>query len=768
MTRRSFRMNRKSLISLLLVLVMLLSIAAPSMAEAAAGDTSIPLVVAYDEFSEKFSPFFGDTGYDVDVTEMVLSPIIVNDRLGGLIYNGIGGETHAYNGIDYTYKGIADVTVDYDEAADVTTYTAKLRDDVKFSDGELMNADDIIFSFYVYLDNSYVGSTTLNSYKIVGYENYKANNSLAEGMDVEGALANPDDALKAAIAEKAVLPMFIDEMAWAKDAFEDYKAAGYTTAEDGVGMFVEFYAIDAIDTAGMAEEEIIAAVAAQYGADYKAAAAAYGDAALLDAAAEGAAMEYLLENAGEAGEEVANIAGIKKIDDLTVEVKTYGYEAPAVYTLFGILVAPMHYYGDVELYDYDNNMFGFPRGDVSIVEAKTTHPMGSGAYKFVKYENRTVYFEANENYYKGEPKTKYIQFKETDSAEVISAVSTGTADAGELSGTKARYEEVAGINSNGELQGDKIYTSKVDNLGYGYIGINADTMNVGGVADSDASKNLRRAFATILAVHRDVSIDSFYGDAASVINYPVSNTSWAAPRPTDEDYKVAFSTDVEGNPIYTSDMIADDKYVAAIEAAKGFLLAAGYTFDEAQGIFTAAPDGAKLSYEIIIPGDGIGDHPSFSILTDAAAALKTIGIELKINDPANGNVMWDALDAGSQEMWCAAWQSTIDPDMYQVYHSSGVVGAGGSDSNHYHIRDAELDRLIVEARKSDDQSFRKAVYKQALDVIIDWAVEIPIYQRQNCFLFSAERVDLDSTVQDITTFYDWMQEVENLKMVGNG
>jgi len=291
---------------------------------------------------------------------------------------------------------------------------------------------------------------------------------------------------------------------------------------------------------------------------------------------------------------------------------------------------------------------------------------------------------------------------------------------------------------------------------------------VGGVADSDASKNLRRAFATILAVHRDVSIDSFYGDAASVINYPVSNTSWAAPRPTDEDYKVAFSTDVEGNPIYTSDMIADDKYVAAIEAAKGFLLAAGYTFDEAQGIFTAAPDGAKLSYEIIIPGDGIGDHPSFSILTDAAAALKTIGIELKINDPANGNVMWDALDAGSQEMWCAAWQSTIDPDMYQVYHSSGVVGAGGSDSNHYHIRDAELDRLIVEARKSDDQSFRKAVYKQALDVIIDWAVEIPIYQRQNCFLFSAERVDLDSTVQDITTFYDWMQEVENLKMVGNG
>ena len=105
------------------------------------------------------------------------------------------------------------------------------------------------------------------------------------------------------------------------------------------------------------------------------------------------------------------------------------------------------------------------------------------------------------------------------------------------------------INSNGELDGDRINTSLVDNLGYGYIGMNANNVCVGDEPGSDASKNLRKAIATVLAVYRDVTIDSYYGDAAAVINYPISNTSWAAPQKSDADYEVAFSKDVEGNPI---------------------------------------------------------------------------------------------------------------------------------------------------------------------------------------------------------------------------
>ena len=148
----------------------------------------------------------------------------------------------------------------------------------------------------------------------------------------------------------------------------------------------------------------------------------------------------------------------------------------------------------------------------------------------------------------------------------------------------------------------------------------------------------------------------------------------------------------------------------------------------------------------------------------ARDALESIGFKLEVEDLASSSTLWDMLDAGSQEIWCAAWGSTIDPDMYQVYHSSGIVGRGGSDSNHYHIDDANLDKLIVDARLSDDQSYRKQVYKQCLDIIIDWAVEIPAYQRQNCIIFSTQRINISTLTPDITTFWGWMNDLELLEM----
>lgn len=64
-----------------------------------------------------------------------------------------------------------------------------------------------------------------------------------------------------------------------------------------------------------------------------------------------------------------------------------------------------------------------------------------------------------------------------------------------------------------------------DFLGYGYVAMSADNVKVGSDPASEQSKNLRKAIATILAVYRDEGIDSYYGDSASVINYPISNTS---------------------------------------------------------------------------------------------------------------------------------------------------------------------------------------------------------------------------------------------------
>lgn len=734
-----------------------------SSANSSTSTGETPLVVGYSPFSEKFSPFFADTQFDHDAADMTQIMLLTIDRTGAPVYNSIEGETIAYNGTDYTYKGISDIKVTQDEAANETTYNIKIRDDVKFSDGEPVNIDDVIFTMYALCDTDYDGSYSIYSVPIKGLENYRANSTAASDItdkEVNEVLEKMPEALTALIQENIVDPLLESEAVWAQDSWEDYaEAYEVGSAEE---LFALLYSKDESYSAdGKDMDTIVADLKAQYGSDYVTLGENYG--AEFTADAYEIAKTYLIDEkkaAGE-GEEVPNITGIERVNDYEMNLITDGFDATTIYQL-GFEVTPMHYYGDESLYDYENNSFGFTRGDLSIIREKTTKPMGAGPYKFIKYENKVIYYEANEDYYLGAPKTKYLQLKETQEADKISGVEQGTIDLTDPSGSKSAFEQISEFNPEGDLIGSKITTNLVDNLGYGYIGINAKTVSVGGVSDSDASKNLRKAFATIFSVYRDVSIDTYYGDAASVINYPISNTSWAAPQKSDSDYQVAYSVDVDGNPIYTDGMSADDKYAAAAEAALGYLEAAGYTVKD--GKVTAAPSGAKLDYEIYIGADGKGDHPAFAVLTDAKAALGELGITLNINDPADPNEMWNALDAGTAEMWCAAWQATPDPDMYQVYHSTNVTGGTGTNSNRYMITDKDLDEQIMEARASADQSYRKALYKECLDIILDWGVEVPIYQRQNCVIMSTERINVETMTPDISSFYYWWYEIQNVEM----
>jgi len=130
-----------------------------------------------------------------------------------------------------------------------------------------------------------------------------------------------------------------------------------------------------------------------------------------------------------------------------------------------------------------------------------------------------------------------------------------------------------------------------------------------------------------------------------------------------------------------------------------------------------------MEYQVNIGADGNGDHPSFQTLTNAAAALKTIGFTLTVNDMANASDLFASYQSGAAEGWVAAWQSTNDPDMYQLYHSSG-------STNYYAINDADLDELIMAARQTTDQEARKAMYKEAMEIILDWGVELPALSAQ--------------------------------------
>lgn len=780
--------NFKRILALTLALIMCVAMfAACGETKTPSGDNGdevandTPLVVGYAPFSSKFSPFFSETAYDQDVQAMTQLGLLTSDRTGAIILKGIEGETIEYNGTPYTYNGPADLTITQNDDGTVY-YDFVLRDDITFSDGEKLTVDDVIFSMYVLCDPTYDGSSTLFAVPIQGMNEYRS------GMDSRLNLV-----LATEKAGYTANDYFTEEQYntfWA--AFD---AAGVKFAQEIIDYCVAEYADAYAETyLGVTADEVRADVALQvklgmflwgYDADWVegATAADYWNAivaakgydlsdnginyetagtsisAFLNAELGDKAAEYAVGL--QTGESAANISGIQKTGENSLRVVLTKVDATAIYQL-GVAIAPLHYYGSDDLYDYENNKFGFVKGDLSSVRAKTTQPMGAGPYKFVEFKNGVVYFEANESYFLGTPKTKYVQFMETASDDdKLNGVITGTIDISDPSIDEDTVDAIKKAN-DGELSGSKVYTNTVDNLGYGYLGIDANLVSVGGDGASDASKNLRKALATVFSVYRDVAVDSYYGERATVINYPISNTSWAAPQATDDGYKVAFSTDVEGNAIYTSEMTADEKYAAALTAALGYFEAAGYTVED--GKLTAAPEGAALQYELWIPADGKGDHPAFMMVSLADDALATIGFDLVVKDLANSDDLWSGLEAEEVAMWCAAWGATVDPDMYQIYFSGNDTMAAGGSNYMYDIDDDELNQLILDARTSLDQAYRKTMYKACLDIVVDWAVEVPVYQRQNAIIFSAERVNLDTITPDITTFYGWMAEIQNLEM----
>ena len=585
-----------------------------------------PLVIAAGEIGEKFNPFFDEGIPDENIWRSTAVSLLNTDRRGEIVYHGIKGETREYNGTDYTYTGIADCLVT--EHADGTVYyDFSLRDDVKFSDGEPLTADDVIFSYYVYLDPSYDGKRALHSLPIKGLHAYR----------------------------------------------------------DG-------------------------------SADY--------------------------------------ISGIQKTGEYSLRIILTEVNAPAVYDL-SIYVSPLHYYGDAAQYDYVNNKFGFPKGDLSCVRAKSAAPMGAGPYQFVSFENNVVSMEANENYYKGIPASQLLQWKSISETGQLSAILEGTADIALLPGDQQTFTQIKGKNSNGRLGGDKLYVNFIDCKAYGYIGMNAELMKVGDNPGSNASKNFRRAIATVLAAYREAAIDSYYGEGAYVIDYPLSGTSWAVPQKSDEDYKTAFSTDADGNLIYTDGMSEDEKYAAALQAALGFFKAAGYKVND--GKLTAAPKGGRMDCAFTVPGNGAGGHPSAAIAATAAEALESIGFHMEINSLSDPSELWSGLTAGTLDIWSAAWSTAPDPDLFQIYHS------GGSSAQNYRINQKKLDKLIIKGRLTTDQAARREIYRAALDYIADYAVEIPVYQRKECAVYSAERIDLESTVKDATAFWGDLDEVEKVR-----
>lgn len=624
------------------------------------------LILGYDEFNGVFSPFFGTTGYDMDVTNMTMESLLRNNPAG--------------EPIDGLAKYVTPEEIkDKDGNVLRTVYTFELKEGVQYSDGSPVTADDIIFAYKVYLDPTYDGPSTLFVVPIVGANEYRYND------------ANYKAKIKK-IAEEAQKVTDEEILAYLEaSCAADYDAYGAEAINDYTG----FENPDGLTGDALKDAEIQAYIDIEvesYWEDYKAGAISQKQTEL--------EQEYI-QTQLDSKVTIDDISGIKKIDDRTVEITIEGVDPTAIWSLGGVQPVKEAYYGE-----------GYVKGDLSAVKAVNSTPMGAGAYVFESFENNVVSFTANPNYYLGQPKIPKIKFQVIDTSNKLESIKLGDTD---ISDPPCNPDNIAEVESAG------LHYETIMNNGYGYIGINADRIT---------DVNVRKGLMSIM--NRAPSVRDYYGDTASVIERPMSIVSWAYP---------------EG---------AEPYYTYSKDEALKFFQAAGYTQEQQGGATVLVKDGQQLKVEVGIPGDGTGNHPSFKILTQMKLDMEELGGVLEIRD-VGGQVFFEALDADGWDLWCAAWGSTIDPDMYQVYHS-------GQSSNHYSINDPKLDQLLEDGRRTNDVETRKEIYAECLEIIMEWAVEMPVYQRMNMYVFNPEIVNIETLPAEMSPFYAYFAEVQTLEL----
>ena len=426
-----------------------------------------------------------------------------------------------------------------------------------------------------------------------------------------------------------------------------------------------------------------------------------------------------------------------------LQITIDGVDPKAIWN-FALTIAPQHYYGEGSsvAVDIENNKFGveFASFDFMTDIIQSTRnikiPMGAGAYKATDtsnsdtpsessfYTNNVVYFKANENFTTvGEgienAKIDKIRYQIVSSNNAIAALENGTVHYISPALTTDNYEKLEDLKSKGMI------TLSTDQLGYGYIGVNSAKVN---------DINIRKAI--MCAMNTSLALDYYRAGTASQIYWPMSKISWAYP-----DGPEATDNGFDYPQLGTW---SEDVAIANIEK---YMEEAGVSEGDSQ-----------LSVTFTIAGSSLQDHPTYKVFRDAAALLNDLGWDVEVVCDTQALTK---INTGSLEVWAAAWSSALDPDLYQVYHKDSTATSTlawgynhlktSGTAEELDILD-ELSELIDEARSTNDKEVRSELYMEAMEQILELAIELPVYQRSVLYSYNSKVIDESSISGEINPY----------------
>jgi len=315
---------------------------------------------------------------------------------------------------------------------------------------------------------------------------------------------------------------------------------------------------------------------------------------------------------------------------------------------------------------YASFLFNLTQGSMGIVpegagEELAQHPVGSGPFRFVR-ENQDdeVVMERNPDYWGGAPSIAQLEFRVVpDMTTRALEMRKGSADI-TLNSLSADMAEAL-------RREEHLDVAEAPGTSYQYIALNME--------DEKLTLPVRQAIAH--AVNREEMITHLWRNTVRPATSILPPEHWA----------------------YDPGLVP---YDFDPERARALLDEAG---------FRPGPDGIRLHIEMKTSTDQIARE----LAAVLQQQLREVGIALEIRSYEFATFYADII-RGSFELYSLRWVAgNDDPDIFEFCFHSASIPPKGANRGRY--RNAEVDRLIEEARVSSNQDERRAKYLQIQEIV---------------------------------------------------
>lgn len=174
------------------------------------------------------------------------------------------------------------------------------------------------------------------------------------------------------------------------------------------------------------------------------------------------------------------------------------------------------------------------------------------------------------------------------------------------------------------------------------------------------------------------------------------------------------------------------------EQSNKLLDAAGWTQRDAEGF--RVRDGKRLAADVLVSG--------LSNLTDIVAIqadVKKVGFDLNIVQLPVVQIVDRRRANEYQALGSGVWHTNTADGLYILYHSNEIISPKRIGQNTSRLRDAKLDKVLLEARSTVDAQKAAALYSQAQKRLTELVPSLPLYEN---YSLTARYSDVKGVIYD--------------------